>query len=191
MDQRVAQFLKTREKKKLNALTFETFENAAVLVLLSPKEQGGQVILTKRTETVAHHKGQICFPGGVNDPSDANLWQTALRECKEEIGLDPDNVEFLGELNEVTTPSGFHVVPYLGRVKRHCNWHLSPIEIAEIFEVPIPYLLEPHNHQFVEREMNGVSYLDPMFHYKDHQIWGATGRILLDFLEVWRSVNFS
>ncbi len=160
---------------------------SAVLVLCYEDGNGEQIIFTRRSETVEHHKGQICFPGGVKDDLDGTLWQTALRETKEEIGLNPQKVVFVGELGNVFTPTGFKVTPFVGFAESPFEWAPSIGEIAEIFSVPISHLMNPKNLEMVPRNYFGREFLDPVFTFNNHQIWGATGRILMDFLEAWRS----
>lgn len=160
----------------------DELQNAAVLVPCFEDKGETWVILTRRTDHVDHHKGQICFPGGAYDPSDASPWKTALRETEEEIGIPPDRVTFLRELSPRVTPSGFRVVPFAAELHPPLAWHINEREIAEVFTVPITHLRDPHNLRWVKRQINEWSYLDPLFTYRHYEIWGLTGRILCEYL---------
>lgn len=184
----LSEILKNQKRAQLNSLSFDTDPaSAAVLVLLFKENGEDHVVLTKRSEEVEHHKGQICFPGGVKDDTDSSLWHTALRETHEEIGLAPEHIKFLGELGPVITPTNFHVTPFVGMAKPPFEWHVNPREIAEIFSVPFSHLLSPQNIRFTKRQFNGLEYQDPLFTFGNHEIWGATGRILVELLEMWKS----
>lgn len=160
--------------------------DAAVLILFHKNGGEDSVVLTKRSEEVAHHKGQISFPGGVYDFQDKTLWDTALRETKEEIGVDPASISFVGELGKNYSPYGFRVTPFVARSVAPLSFSPSPIEIAEIINVPLSHLLNSENLQFVTRVLNGKEFHDPVFTYHDHKIWGVTGRILVELLEFCR-----
>ena len=181
MDRPLALALKNRPKDHLNPIlaTPETQE-AAVLVLLHDDMGIPSLILTKRSEEVLHHKGQICFPGGVFD-GDESLWETALRETEEEIGLKKNQITYLGELGKIITPTGFQITPFVGRVLGPIEYVPSAGEIAEIFSVPVSHFLDLKNLEFVPR--------DAVFHFRDHKIWGATGRIIIEFLEAWKLIR--
>jgi len=158
--------------------------DAAVLVLCHKKNGENYLLLTKRSENVAHHKGQICFPGGVKDKNDPTLWDTALRETWEEIGLPKEHVSFRRELSVITTPTGFRVTPFVGSITNLHDLNPSPIEIAEVFWVPMNHLLDAKNFSLEKKIYFGITYDDPTYIYKDYKIWGATGRIMRDFLSV-------
>lgn len=161
---------------------------AAVLLLLFSKEGQYHLLLNKRTELVEHHKGEICFPGGAWDPEDADLWATALREAQEEMGIEPRDVEVLGELDPVTTArSGFLVRPVIGRIPYPYAFRVSPVEIAHVLEVPVSALLEPGNRRAEPLSRSGRAVearadLGYAYYYQGHRIWGATARILTQFL---------
>lgn len=191
MHQRLASVLKSRPKTALNSVLYSPdLQEAAVLVLLHDDHGTPSLILTKRSEEVLHHKGQICFPGGVFD-EDENLWETALRETEEEIGIKKDQITFLGELGKIITPTGFQVTPFVGRVETPLTYTPNPGEIAEIFSVPVSHLLDLKNLEFVPRSFEGHDYKDAVFNFGDHKIWGATGRIIVEFLEAWKSTDES
>jgi 8-oxo-dGTP pyrophosphatase MutT (NUDIX family) len=161
-----------------------TLQEAAVLVLTFKENGTDRLVFTRRTEEVLHHKGQICFPGGASDPGDESLWKTALRETHEEIGVDPSLVSLIKELKPQTTPTGFRVTPFFGSLAGPTVWRPNPREIAEIFTVPVTHLRDPRNIQFTRQVWEGREYVNPSFSYRQHVIWGVTGRILCDLLEI-------
>jgi 8-oxo-dGTP pyrophosphatase MutT (NUDIX family) len=133
---------------------------------------------------VKYHKGEISFPGGVFDKEDLDLERTALREAYEEIGLKENDVRIIGVLDDIVTITEFVVTPFVGNFSYPYPFKPSPIEIAEMIEVPILSLLE--KECFSEREIirMGRKELIYEFQYKDHIIWGATARILKQFLDL-------
>ncbi|MGA3244032.1 MAG: CoA pyrophosphatase [Bacteroidota bacterium] len=157
-------------------------KKAAVLMLFYPKGDDLYVLLTKRTEDVEHHKGQISFPGGSRDDEDAHFIATALREGEEEIGLSPNAVEVLGSLNEYETPSGFAITPVVAYAG--CLPPLTPnaTEVAQILEVPVSIFLDKGNER-VEKITRLGRVIDVYFYrFGEHEIWGATAAILRGFL---------
>lgn len=143
-----------------------------------------QVVLTERTHTVEHHKGQISFPGGVFEPQDSSLEETALRETFEEIGLARECVQVVAELPDIPTiASKFRVRPFVGVVREQPEFQPSPHEIGKILMVPLRHLLDPANSVLESHERNGVRYQIKAYHYESHRIWGATGLMLQVFLE--------
>jgi 8-oxo-dGTP pyrophosphatase MutT (NUDIX family) len=162
---------------------------ARAAVLVPVFEQGGDlhVVLTKRTDRVETHKGEIAFPGGSVEPSDPDLAYTALRESHEEIGLRPGDVGLLGQLDELITISSFHVTPFAGEIDSGLapySWLHQELEVAEVLEVPVSHLLDPANFVELPRQRNGEMLLQPAFVVREHVIWGATYRILRNFLDV-------
>jgi 8-oxo-dGTP pyrophosphatase MutT (NUDIX family) len=161
------------------------YRRAAVLVPVF--ETGGipYLLLTKRTEAVEHHKGQISFPGGGEEPGDADLLATALRESYEELGLQPASVEVWGRLHEIeTVVSGFAITPFVGRIPLPVDLRPNPNEIQEIVTVPLATFLDPANLR-VERVVRGDQAWD-LLHYDcgEHVVWGATARIIHDLVDV-------
>lgn len=190
MHQKLFEVLRKRKPFFLTDFTLPYKPREAGVAVLCHDDQGEiKIILTKRTEQVAHHKGQICFPGGVKDDVDTSLWETAIRESWEEIGVGADQVKLVGELGQVVTPTGFSITPFVGWLAGPLTFTLSSDEIAEIFSVPVSHLLDPANFQYVTRVYDGIKVQDPVFTYGDHHIWGATGRIIKDLLDVWRSAQ--
>ncbi len=120
---------------------------ASVLVPLVAREQGLQLLLTRRDARLSVHAGQISFPGGGRDPGDRDAVHTALREAEEEIGLDPALVEVLGCMPIYTTVTGFAVTPVVALVDPRARWRLQQSEVAEVFEVPLEFLMNPAHHE--------------------------------------------
>ena len=162
---------------------------AAVLLLLEETEVGLRVLLQRRSDVVEHHKGEISFPGGARDPEDADLRATALREAQEEMGIDPDHVTVLGRLDDVTTKSNFVVASYVGHIPSAYPLVVSTIECAEVLHVPLASLLDPRNLREEARWSEGA--LDRTFAYafNHHLIYGATARIMAQFLNVVRPAH--
>lgn len=157
-------------------------KKAAVLILLYPKGRDLYVLLTKRTEDVEHHKGQISFPGGSQDGKDTDLVSTALRESEEEIGLRRDAVHVLGLFDEYETPSGFAITPVIAYAPSMPPLKPNAVEVAEILEVPLSLFLDNRNERIEQRVRFGV-LLDVYFYrYGEYEIWGATAAILRAFL---------
>jgi 8-oxo-dGTP pyrophosphatase MutT (NUDIX family) len=151
---------------------------AAVLIPLLLKEDGLSVLLTQRTNHLRDHAGQISFPGGRMDPEDQSPNDTALRESQEEIGLDPQRVEIIGHLPQYLTVSGYSVTPVVGLVQAQAEYVLDAFEVADVFEVPLSFLLDPANHQvrLWQSEQGGRRFYS--MPYENRFIWGATAGML-------------
>ena len=151
---------------------------AAVLIPLVLKEGGLSVLLTQRTNHLRDHAGQISFPGGRMDPEDKSPNDTALRESQEEIGLDPKRVEIIGHLPQYLTVSGYSVTPVVGLVQAQAEYVLDEFEVADVFEVPLSFLLDPANHQvrLWQSEQGGRRFYS--MPYENRFIWGATAGML-------------
>ena len=158
---------------------------AAVLVPLFEKGGAPHVLLTLRTEEMRSHGGQIAFPGGRRDPGDASLLQTALRETEEEIGLAPEDVRVLGELDDLLTVTDYIVSPYVGIIPHPYPFRVSEREIAEMIEAPLEAFLKPEKLRVSARlEHEGKPYRTYFFHLGPHIVWGATAKILIQLLEL-------
>ena len=158
-------------------------KQSAVLLLSYPKQGQYHVLFNKRTDKVEFNKGEICFPGGGVDPGDKDLVATALRETHEEMGVLPEDVTVLGVMDETTTRTGFVIRPYVGTIPYPYRFHLSTGEVAEVLEVPVSWLLNSDNVR-VETEPPHGEAPATSYSYGDHLIYGATARILHQFLEV-------
>ena len=156
---------------------------AAVLVGLVDRGAGEQVLLTRRTEGLRHHAGQISFPGGRIEDSDADPVAAALREAGEEIGLLPAQASVLGYLDPFTTITGFHVFPVVAQVGADFLPRPDPSEVDEVFEVPLSFLLEPANARRVELEFRGARRSVLEFRFNEWHVWGATAAMLVNLRE--------
>ena len=152
---------------------------AAVLVPLIERRQGMTVMLTKRTDHLSAHAGQVSFPGGRIEAADADADAAALREAEEEIGLAGAQVEILGRLDTHVTGTGFRVVPIVGLVDRDFVARPSTHEVEEVFEVPLDFFLAPANCQMQRRPDANPEQSVDAFRHGRHFIWGATARILI------------
>lgn len=165
---------------------------AAVLVPILYKEGQYHILFTQRTNQVAYHKGQASFPGGARSESDSSLLDTALRESWEEIGLEAEDAEILGELDDSrTVTSGFIISPFVAFIPYPYKFKASLAEVEETFCVPISALLHEDNGKLKDYLVGDEIVPTYFYEYKGRVIWGATARIVHQFLEVWRSVSGS
>lgn len=156
----------------------EGLREAAVLVPVVDRGDEATVLLTKRTERLRSHSGQVAFPGGRIDPEDATPEDAALREAREEIGLDRHLVEIVGRLPNYVAGSGFRIAPVLGVVRPDFRLVVNPDEVESAFEVPLRFLMDPANHRrdsLIWREKERFFYRMP---YEDWMIWGITAGII-------------
>ena len=152
---------------------------AAVLVPVIERPEGLTVLFTQRTAHLYDHAGQVSFPGGRCETSDPSPVFTALRETEEEIGLDRSRVEVLGLLPEYRTGTGFSVTPVVGLVCPPFELALDSFEVAEVFETPLAFLLDPANHQRHSMEIAGIVRQYYAMPYEGYFIWGATAGMLV------------
>ena len=156
------------------------FRAAAVLVPIIDYPDEMRVLLTRRPDHMNKHAGQVAFPGGRVDPSDAHPVAAALREAEEEVGLLPQHVEIVGRLDDYHTGTGFQITPVVGLVTPGFTLKPCDEEVAEIFEVPLSFLMNPDNHQRKQTEFNGRMAHYFAMPYKDYNIWGATAGMLVN-----------
>lgn len=156
---------------------------AAVLVPLIDHSEGMTVLLTKRTEHLAHHAGQVSFPGGRREEHDSDAIDTALRETEEEVGLDRQHIEIAGFLDLYQTRTGFLVTPVVGFVRPGFTLQPDPMEVAEVFEVPLSFVLDSRNHQRDSRMFRGERRHFYVLPYQNYYIWGATAAMLVAFAQ--------
>ena len=173
--------LSARPKRPVND---RSLTPAAVLLLLYPKDGEYSILLNKRTEDVEHHKGEISFPGGTKDPSDTDFLGTALRETYEEMGIAPDDVTILGQLDDVATRTCFGVRVFVGTIPYPYQFRPSSIEIAEVLEVPVRTLCNPKNRRDDVRWIGGTPSKGYSYTYGGHMIFGATAQIVTQFLHL-------
>jgi len=161
---------------------------AAVLIVLYDLSGELHLLFTERTDQVEHHKGQISFPGGACADEDDCMETTALRETFEEIGVQPDDVKIVGQLDDMVTISNFRVTPYVGLLQAEADYpfSLNSHEVARVVQVPLSFLADEKNMELEVRQHQGREVLVPAFCYNGHRIWGATARMLHQFLELLR-----
>ncbi len=156
---------------------------AAVLIPVINYERGAKVLLTRRPNSMPSHPGQVAFPGGKVEKADFGPEAASLREAQEEVGLDPNLVETIGFLDTYQTGTGFRVVPVVGLVHSSYDLKLDPREVDEAFEVPLEFLMTPHNHQKHSRIWKGRKRAYYAMPYGDKFIWGATAGMLRNFYD--------
>jgi 8-oxo-dGTP pyrophosphatase MutT (NUDIX family) len=159
---------------------------AAVLVPLIERAPGLTVLLTRRTDHLQAHAGQISFPGGRCEPGDCDPVATALREAEEEIGLSRSLVRPVGRLDTYVTRTGFEVIPVVALVAPPPTLVPDPNEVAEVFEVPLDFILDPANRQRHSRLYAGATRYFYVFPWRDHYIWGATAGMLVNLADLLR-----
>lgn len=156
-----------------------TVEQAAVLIAVVDRAEPG-VILTRRTDTLRNHAGQIAFPGGRIDPCDASAVAAALREAEEEVALPPASVTVIGAADRYRTVSGFDVTPVIGVVPADLILTPSADEVAEVFEVPLAFLLDTANHARGSIDWRGRERHYYEINWGGYRIWGATAAIIVN-----------
>jgi 8-oxo-dGTP pyrophosphatase MutT (NUDIX family) len=151
---------------------------AAVLLAILQGADGAQLILTKRASHLAHHPGQIAFPGGKQEPRDTGPIAAALREAQEEIGLRAQNVQVMGLLPAHETVTGFSMQPVVGLMQRSQSFTPDPSEVAEVFTVPLGFATDLRNFRIEQRRWQGQNRYFYTVPYGPYYIWGATARVL-------------
>ncbi len=152
--------------------------DAAVLIPVVERPDGASVLLTQRTRHLAAHAGQIAFPGGKIDAGDDGPVAAALREAREEVGLDPAHVRPVGCLRPYVTGTGYRIVPVLARVSPVVEVAHNPAEVELVFEVPLTFLMSPVNHRQATRVLGGVTRRFYEIPFEGYRIWGATAGII-------------
>jgi len=182
MERKIKEILASRVK---NCLPGQRLKRAAVLIPLFTKDGEYHILLTKRTDKVEHHKGQISFPGGRHDKKDKNLLATALREAQEEMGIAPRDVKILGELDDFcTVTTDFCVSPFVALISYPYPFQVNPHEIAEVIEAPLSALLKASQLRQEMWMKDGKPFPVYFYQYQNHTIWGATARILKQLLDL-------
>ncbi|MBV8337691.1 MAG: CoA pyrophosphatase [Alphaproteobacteria bacterium] len=157
---------------------------AAVLVPLIDRAEGISVLLTQRTAHLSAHAGQISFPGGRVEATDRDAIEAALRETEEEVGLTRDHVKVIGRLDTYVTGTGFEITPIVGIVRVPFPLSLDPFEVAEAFEVPLHFILDPSNHRRMTRVFEERTRVFFVLPFENRYIWGATAGMLVNLAEV-------
>lgn len=154
--------------------------DAAVLIPISLRRSGAQVLFTERARELPHHSGEVSFPGGTIAAGDANPTAAALREVHEEIGVAPHQVQIAGALHPRRTRSGFRVYPIVGIIDANACLETNPAEVAAVFEVPLDFLLEPLNYQRRPVPERSRDRVFNVLEFGSYTIWGVTATILVD-----------
>jgi 8-oxo-dGTP pyrophosphatase MutT (NUDIX family) len=176
----IEELLTADDLEKQNDAARQALEPAAVLLLVVNHPEP-TVVLTQRTSHLAHHAGQIAFPGGRREGADESPEETALREAEEEIGLDAGRVELLGRLPEYRTGTGFAVTPVVGWVEPPLTYTPDPHEVADVFEVPLAFLMDTANHRYESAFYRGRMRHYWAMPYGERFIWGATAGMIVTF----------
>ena len=162
---------------------------AAVLILLYLADNEIYFFLTKRTDELKHHKGQISLPGGTQEGNE-KLIDTALRETQEEIGINKTSISIIGTITPLFVPvTGFMIYPFIGYSLNKLDPKPDPVEVATIFSVNISDLLNKENRTTEQRNIRGYDVQVPYFKLNDYQVWGATSMILSEFRDLIKSIN--
>ena len=178
-------------RDSLNSREVKTIDNpdsryvhSSVLIPLFSKDGQYMVLFTKRTNRVEHHKGQISFPGGAVDKDDGSLEETALREAYEEIGLLKSDVELLGRIDDmITMVSDFIVHPFVGRIPYPYPFKINPHEVDSIVVIPLYVFMDKISGHIKDSvNVDGFIYHGTSYEYQGHVIWGATARIMENFI---------
>jgi 8-oxo-dGTP pyrophosphatase MutT (NUDIX family) len=174
----VAAALTGLSRDVVRALFPEPLIPAAVLVPLVQHHDRLTILLTRRTDHLVDHPGQISFPGGRVEPGDKDAADTALREASEEIGLIRAHIDVAGYLRPHPVVTGFAVTPVVGFLGADLPLTLDPFEVAEAFEVPLDFFLDPENRTETSRTVRGLTLPMVEYQFGDYRIWGATAQIL-------------
>lgn len=157
---------------------------AAVLVPLILRPDGVTLLLTQRTAHLNDHAGQISFPGGRVEETDANRVATALRETEEEVGIHARHIDPIGNMDTYITRTGFEVTPIIGFVTPPFAQKPDPFEVADIFEVPLEFFMNRDNHERHSYDFNGTTRYFYAMPYKDYYIWGATAGMIVNLVDI-------
>ena len=174
---------------KMQELKGKPVRDAAVLVPIVDHDTGPTVLLTKRTDHLSKHPGQISFPGGKLDPDDRDAVAAALRETHEEVGLPASRIQVAGRLDGYRTGTGFEIVPVVGLVRPGFTLQLQENEVAAAFEVPLEFFLDRANHTKESAFWQGAVRHYYVMPYEGWRIWGATAAMLVNLCDVLEAVR--
>ena len=170
----------------LSKLYSEPPREAAVLIPLFQNEGNWHVLFIHRTEDSKEHSGQVAFPGGRLEPRDESVFQTALRETEEEIGLDSDRVKIIARLNPIHTISNYHVTPIVGIIPWPFSYKIQVQEVKHIFTIPLAWLSDPNHREMKTRYFEPLHIDLPVIYYEKYNgelLWGVSARIMVNFIE--------
>ena len=165
-------------------LKIPNFIPAAIIIPIFNKNEEAHLLLTVRTDTVEHHKGQVSFPGGAREENDRDLRETALRETYEEVGIPPETVNIIGQLDDFPTISSFLVTPFIATIPYPYSHKINNAEVAEILEVPLELFLGKKAFEMKEKSVAGKTYPIYYYYFEHTVIWGVTGYIVNRFIEL-------
>jgi len=168
----------------VTAIPDGSWKRAAVLALFLPGQHGEEILFTRRTDNVLDHKGQVSFPGGAVEPEDSSLEETALREAREEIGIQTTDVEILGRSNDLFAVSGWWITPVVGWHAHRNGFKANPTEVSRIFSIPVDFLVDRANWEIRSYEKDGLVRTNVIFYrmYDNELLWGITAQIVHDLL---------
>ncbi|MGA7160011.1 MAG: CoA pyrophosphatase [Bacteroidota bacterium] len=171
---------------KRRSIPKSTLTKSAVLIPIVKSKNGMELLLTKRSESVEHHQGQISFPGGATEKADRSPADTALRESFEEIGIERSAVSILGVMDDLQTPSGFVVTPVVGFIQDLPPLHINPKEVAQVIFVPLEKFFDDALRHSTMKERDGVMWEIFSYEVWNEPVWGATAffvKQLIDLLK--------
>jgi len=180
LEDRIGEILRNRQ---INIIRDGNLIPSAVLIPLCKKSEEYFVFFTKRPKIMKRHAGQISFPGGLFDNSDKNIKETAIRETFEELGISQHNMKVLGRLDDYATITGYLISPFVGSINPNCILKINSSEIEELITIPLADLLNI-SPRIEIRTHQGLNYPTYHYDYHEHVIWGATAKILKNFLEL-------
>lgn len=192
IQQSLAQFDREPEEPPYPSFTYpsellsDSPRPAAVLMALLWKDNLWQLLFTRRNATLSEHSGQVAFPGGRSDPEDDGPESTALREAREEIGLDPAKVQILGRLKSFITITNYKVTPVVGLIPWPIRLQVSPAEVSRVFTIPLAWLCDPTNHEKLQRHLPAPLGPVSVIYFKEYDgeiLWGASASFTMAFLE--------
>jgi len=176
------------ENRKRYVVNNSSLIEAGVLLPIFLKDEVPHILFTKRTDKVEHHKGEISFPGGMKSIKDGNILQTAMRETEEEIGVAMKDIEILGCLDDMSTVTGFKIVPFAGIIPYPFEFRVNTDEIERLIEVSLPLLMLENRWSEILREYKGEMFKTYSFNFNGDVIWGATAEIFIRFIEISKDV---
>jgi 8-oxo-dGTP pyrophosphatase MutT (NUDIX family) len=173
------------ERINLNKIKKE-YKIAAVLFPFIEKDKQLNVILTTRSKEVVSHPGQVCFPGGKLDKTDKNLIECAKREAFEEIGIKPNQIKVLGQIDQCITGTAYKVTPIVALISSEYIPVIQESEVADLFEVPFDFFLDKNNLKMEKANYKGKNYSYYQYNWKNKKIWGSTARMIVNFCEIMK-----